>query len=224
MSLQNWPAAERPREKLLKLGAAALSEAELLAILIQTGTPGCSALETARGLLGEFRSLRGLLTAERQAVCRIRGLGEAKYALLQASLELSRRHYAELMQSGPALANPRATREFLRARLRDRDHEVFCCLFLDNRHRLLAFEELFRGTIDGASVHPREVLRQALAHNAAAVILAHNHPSGVAEPSQADELITHRLRDALALVDIRVLDHLIVAGPDAVSLAERGLL
>lgn len=225
MALQNWPAAERPREKLLKLGAAALSEAELLAILLQTGTPGCSALDTARGLLGEFRSLRGLLTAERQLVCRIRGLGTAKYALLQASLELSRRHYAELMQSGPALANPRATREFLRSRLRDRDHEVFCCLFLDNRHRVICFEEVFRGTLDGASVHPREVVKLALARNAAAVILAHNHPSGLAEPSAADQALTASLRQALGLVDVRLLDHFIVAGPATpLSFAERGLL
>jgi len=223
MSLQHWPETERPREKLLKLGAASLSEAELLAILLQTGTPGHSALDMARGLLGEFRSLRGLLTAERHAVCRVRGLGAAKYALLQASLELSRRHYAELMQMGPALANPRATREFLRARLRDRDREVFCCLFLDNRHRVICFDEVFRGTIDG-SVHPREVVKLALARNAAAVILAHNHPSGVAEPSQADELITGRLREALALVDIRVLDHIVVGDGACVSFAERGLL
>ena len=219
-----WHESERPREKLLRLGAAALSEAELLAILLQTGIRGRSALDMARVLLGEFRSLRGLLTAERQAVCRTPGLGSAKYALLQASLELARRHYAELMHAGPALSNPRATREYLRARLRDRDHEVFCCMFLDNRHRIIAFEEVFRGTIDGASVHPRDVVKLALARNAAAVILAHNHPSGIAEPSQADELITGRLRDALALVDIRVLDHIVVGDGSTVSFAERGLL
>jgi len=219
-----WHESERPREKLLRLGAAALSEAELLAILLQTGIRGRSALDMARVLLGEFRSLRGLLTSERQAVCRTPGLGPAKYALLQASLELARRHYAELMHAGPALSNPRATREYLRARLRDRDHEVFCCMFLDNRHRIIAFEEVFRGTIDGASVHPRDVVKLALARNAAAVILAHNHPSGIAEPSQADELITGRLRDALALVDIRVLDHIVVGDGSTVSFAERGLL
>jgi len=224
MSLQDWPESERPREKLLRLGAGALSEAELLAIVLRTGMPGCSAVEMARGLLAEFRSLRGLLTADRHAVCRTHGVGDAKYAQLQASLELARRHYAELMQAGPALANPRATREFLRARLRDRDHEVFCCLFLDNRHRVLSFEEVFRGTIDGASVHPRDVVKLALTRNAAAVILAHNHPSGVAEPSQADELITTRLREALALVDIRVLDHVVVGDGACVSFAERGLL
>jgi DNA repair protein RadC len=219
-----WHESERPREKLLRHGAATLSEAELLAILLQTGTRGHSAIDTARVLLGQFRSLRGLLTAERQAVCRTPGLGAAKYALLQASIELARRHYAELMEAGPPLANPRATRDYLRARLRDRDHEVFCCLFLDNRHRVIAFDEVFRGTIDGASVHPRDVVKLALARNAAAVILAHNHPSGIAEPSQADEMITGRLRDALALVDIRVLDHIVVGDGACVSFAERGLL
>jgi len=224
MSLNQWPEAERPREKLLRLGPAALSEAELLAILLQTGTRGRSAVDMAREMLGEFRSLRGLLSADRSLVCRVPGLGSAKYALLQASLELARRHYAELMQMGPALANPRATREFLRARLRDLDHELFCCLFLDNRHRVICFDEVFRGTIDGASVHPREVVKLALSRNAAAVILAHNHPSGVAEPSQADELITTRLREALALVDIRVLDHIVVGDGACVSFAERGLL
>ena len=224
MRLSHWPEAERPREKLLTLGAQALSEAELLAVLLQTGSPGRSALDTARQLLLEFRSLRGLLTADRPAFCSVRGLGPARYALLQAALELSRRHYAERMRSGPPLANPRATREFLRTQLRDREHEVFCCLFLDNRHRVICFDEVFRGTIDGASVHPREIVKLALARNAAAVILAHNHPSGVAEPSQADELITQRLRDALALVDIRVLDHVVVGDGSCVSFAERGLL
>jgi len=224
MSLQHWPESERPREKLLRLGAASLSEAELLAILLQTGTPGHSAIDMARSLLVQFQSLRGLLTAERKSLCRVRGLGEAKYALLQASLELSRRHYAEQMQTGPALANPRATREFLRARLRDRDHEVFCCLFLDNRHRVICFEEVFRGTIDAATVYPREVVKQALARNAAAVILAHNHPSGIAEPSQSDQLITRRIRDALELVDIRLLDHFVIGDNTCTSLASRGML
>jgi len=223
--IRHWPAAERPREKLLARGPAALSDAELLAVLFGTGMRGLSAVDFARGLLVRHRSsLRALLSADRDSCLAAPGLGPARWSLLQASLELARRHYAEALRAGAVLTSPGETRRFLTAQLRDRPFEVFCCLFLDNRHRLLAFEELFRGTIDGASVHPREVLRQALAHNAAAVILAHNHPSGVAEPSQADELITHRLRDALALVDIRVLDHLIVAGPDAVSLAERGLL
>jgi DNA repair protein RadC len=224
MSLQDWPESERPREKLLRLGAGALSEAELLAIVLRTGVRGRSAVELARALLREYRSLRHLLSADRSTLCRTRGLGDAKYAALQAALELVRRHYAELMQAGPALANPRATREFLRVRLRDRDHEVFCCLFLDNRHRVISFDEVFRGTIDGASVHPRDIVKLALSRNAAAVILAHNHPSGVAEPSQADELITSRLREALALVDIRVLDHIVVGDGACVSFAERGLI
>jgi DNA repair protein RadC len=224
MSIRDWPEGERPREKLLEMGPAALTEAELLAILLRSGVRGQSALDVARRMLVEFGSLRGLLSAERERLCRTRGLGPTRYAILQAALELARRHYQELMRSGSALANPRATREFLRVRLRDLPHEVFCCVFLDNRHRVIAFEELFRGTIDGASVHPREVVKQALARNAAAVILAHNHPSGLAEPSQADELITRRLKEALALVDIRVLDHLVVGDGVCESFAERGLL
>ena len=154
----------------------------------------------------------------------MRPLSESRQVVLQAALELARRHYAEPLRAGISLSSPMDTRRFLCAQLRDRPSEVFCCLYLDNRHRLIEFEELFQGTIDGAAVHPREVLRRALEQNAAAVILAHNHPSGVAEPSRADELITLRLRDALALVDIRVLDHFIVAGPEAISLAERGLI
>lgn len=220
----HWPAGERPREKLLERGPAALSDAELLALLLGTGMRGASAVELARELLATHGGLRGLLSADRQRCLASPGLGPARVALMQSALELARRHYAAALRAGSALGSPADTRRFLTAQLRDRPYEVFCCLHLDNRHRLIAFEELFRGTIDGASVHPREVLRQALSHNAAAVILAHNHPSGVPEPSQADELITHRLRDALALVDIRVLDHLIIAGPESVSLAERGLL
>jgi DNA repair protein RadC len=224
MTIRDWPEGERPREKLLQFGAQALSEAELLAILLRTGTRGLSAVDVARALLAEFGSLRGLLTADRERVCQSHGLGPARYAALQAAVELARRHYRELMMAGSALANPRATREFLRMQLRDLPHEVFCCVFLDNRHRVLAFEELFRGTIDGASVHPREVVKRALAKNAAAVILAHNHPSGIAEPSQADELITRRLKEALGLVDIRVLDHLVIGDGVCESFAERGLL
>jgi DNA repair protein RadC len=224
MSIRDWPQGERPREKLLQLGPSALSEAELLAILLRTGTRGQSAVDVARGLLVEFGSLRNLLTADREKVCSAKGLGEARYSALQAALELTRRHYQQLMMTGSALANPRATREFLRSKLRDLPHEVFCCVYLDNRHRVIAFEELFRGTIDGASVHPREVVKQALARNAAAVILVHNHPSGLAEPSQADELITRRLKEALSLVDIRVLDHVVVGDGVCESFAERGLL
>jgi DNA repair protein RadC len=215
---------DRPREKLLDRGPGALTEAELLAICLRHGPAGQNALELARGLLDEFGSLRALLTAERDRLCRHRGIGPARYALLQAALELVRRHHLETLRAGPPLTSPRVARDYLVAELRDRDHEVFCCLYLDNRHRMLGFEELFRGTIDGASVHPREVVKRALTRRAAAVILVHNHPSGVAEPSQADEVITTRLRDALALVDIRVVDHLIVGDGICVSLAERGLL
>ncbi len=176
------------------------------------------------GLLATHRSLRELLSADCSALLATPGLGVAGYCRLQAALELARRHYAEALRSGPLLDSPAATHRFLVARLRDQPHELFCCLHLDNRHRLIAFDELFRGTIDGASVHPREVVKQALRRNAAAVILAHNHPSGLAEPSQADELITRRLRDALSLVDIRVVDHCIVGDSGCLSFAERGLL
>jgi len=224
MLIRDWPPGERPREKLLQGGAGTLTEAELLAVLLRHGHRGQNALELARSLLAAFGSLRGLLSAGQDAVCAHPGMGPVRWAQLQAALELVRRHHLERLRQGPLLASPRAAREFLVARLRDRDHEVFCCLFLDTRHRLICFEELFRGTVDGASVHPREVVKQALARNAASVILAHNHPSGVAEPSHADEIITVRLRDALALVDIRVLDHLIVGDGACTSLAERGVV
>lgn len=224
MSIRDWPEDDRPREKLLRLGAQALTEAELIAIFLRTGTKGRSALDVARDLLVQFKSLRGLLTADRTELCDALGMGLARYATLQAVLELARRHFQELMLTGPALLNPQATRDFLRLKLRDLSHEVFCCLYLDNRHRVLAFEELFRGTVDGANVHPREVVKRALTHNAAALILAHNHPSGIAEPSQADKLITRRLKDALGLVDIRVLDHLVVGDSHCASFAELGLL
>ncbi len=224
MSIRDWPEDDRPREKLLRLGAQALTEAELIAIFLRTGIKGRSALDVARDLLVQFKSLRGLLTADRTELCAAPGMGLARYATLQAVLELARRHFQELMLTGPALLNPQATRDFLRLKLRDLPHEVFCCLYLDNRHRVLAFEELFRGTVDGANVHPREVVKRALAHNAAALILAHNHPSGIAEPSQADQLITRRLKDALGLLDIRVLDHLVVGDTHCASFAELGLL
>lgn len=225
MNLRDWPAAERPREKLLQGGAGQLSDAELLAVLLGTsGSRGMNVVDLARIMLTKHGSLRDLLQSNAPRLLDTPGMGPAGYCRLQAALELARRHYAEALRAGPLLDSPRATRDFLIARLRDSPHELFCCLHLDNRHRLIAFDELFRGTIDGASVHPREVVKQALARNAAALILAHNHPSGVAEPSQADELITRRLREALALVDIRVLDHLIVADTGCLSFAERGLL
>ncbi|MFM7067178.1 MAG: DNA repair protein RadC [Gammaproteobacteria bacterium] len=201
----------------------ALSEPELLALLLGHGRSLRRARQRAGAALTRAGSLHALLTAAGRDPGS-HGLPIADHARLQAALELARRHHLAALREGPLLANPRAARDYLRAQLRDREHEVFCCLFLDNRHRFLAYEELFRGTIDGASVHPREVVKAALARQAAAVILAHNHPSGIAEPSRADEAITLRLRDALALVDIRVVDHLIIGGPDCTSLAERGLL
>ena len=224
MSIRHWPGAERPREKLLERGAHALSDAELVAVLLGSGTRGRSAVELARGLIADFGSLRELLNAEAQRCLAQAGIGPARYAILKAAVELARRHFREALRIGPALAAPEATRTFLLAQLRDRPYEVFCCLYLDNRHRLIAFEELFRGTIDRAGVHPREVLRQTLLHNAAAVIFAHNHPSGVLEPSQADELITRRLKEALGLVDIRVLDHFIIGDGLCFSFSEHGLI
>jgi DNA repair protein RadC len=224
MSIRHWPEGERPREKLIERGAEALSDAELLGVLLGAGSRGQSAVELARALIGEFRSLRELMNAERPRLIAQRGIGLARYAVLKAALELSRRHFREALAARPALEAPETTRGFLLAQLRDRPYEVFCCLYLDNRHRLIAFEELFRGTIDRAGVHPREVLRQTLIHNAAAVIFAHNHPSGVLEPSQADELITRRLKEALALLEVRVLDHFIIGEGACFSFSEAGLL
>lgn len=224
MAITDWPLAERPREKLVLRGAAALSDAELLAIFLRTGRPGQTAVDLARELLTDFGSLRALLEADLERFCAHGGLGPAKFAQLQAVLEMGRRHLWERLQRGEALASPEETRRFLQARLRSYPYEVFSCLFLDNRNRLIAFEELFRGTIDAASVYPREVVRRALERNAAALIVAHNHPSGVAEPSRADTLLTERLREALALVDIRLLDHFVVGDGEVISLAERGLM
>jgi DNA repair protein RadC len=224
MAIRDWPIDERPREKLLEKGAAALSDAELLAVMLRTGTPGQSALDLARSVLKNFQSLRKLIASDRQRFCAEPGLGLTRFAELQAAVEISRRQLTESLRTGPSLTTPRATCEFLSAKLRDLEHEVFCCLYLDKRHRLIKYEELFRGTIDGASVHPREIVKLALQRNSAAVIVAHNHPSGIAEPSQADELITQRVKEALALVDIRLLDHIIVGDGASVSFAERGLL
>jgi DNA repair protein RadC len=224
MSIRDWPSDERPREKLLCKGAAALTDAELLAILLRSGTPGRSALDLAREVLKNFQSLRKLIASDQKRFCSEPGLGPARFAELQAAAEIARRQLSETLRAGPSLSSPRATRDFLSSKLRDLEHEIFCCLYLDKRHRLIQFEELFRGTIDGASVHPREIVKLALQRNSAAVIIAHNHPSGVAEPSQADELITLRVKEALALVDIRLLDHIIVGDGACVSLAERGLI
>jgi len=223
MAISDWPVAERPREKLIRRGANALSDAELLAIFLRTGTAERTALDLARDLLTDFGSLRCILNSNVEQFCRRKGLGEAKYAQLQATVEIARRHLAEGLERKDCLTSPGQTRSYVRARLRDYEHEVFACLMLDNRNRVIAWRELFRGTVDGASVYPREVVKQALADNAAAVIIAHNHPSGVCEPSQADIRITRDLKAALALVDIRLLDHVIV-GDEITCLTELGLV
>ena len=224
MAINDWPEGERPREKLLARGAPALSDAELLAIFLRTGVRGRSAVDMARDLLAAFGGLRPLLEADAQAFVGHHGLGPAKYVQLQAVLEMARRHLQAGLERGQGMSGPADTRAYLTARLRHLSHEVFACLFLDNQHRLLAFEELFRGTINAASVYPREVVRRALELNAAAVIVAHNHPSGVSEPSHADEMMTERLAAALETVEIRLLDHFIVGDGQPVSFAERGLL
>lgn len=213
-----------PRRRLLSDDPGSLSEAELLAVLFQRG-PRCDyAIGLSRGLLERYGGLRPLLSADRGELAAVRGVGVARLAILAALPELARRYFEASLPEGAAIRSPKDTEAFLRARLRDLPHELFCCVFLDNRHRVLRFSELFRGTIDGTSVYPREVVKEALAANAAAVILAHNHPSGVAEPSQADERITRRLKAALDLVDIRLLDHLIIGDAASISLAERGML
>ena len=223
MSIRDWPEGERPREKLLSRGSSALSDAELLAVLLGSGSRGKDALALGRELLTAAGGLAALLGRTGQPIL-VSGLGPAKHARIAAALELARRSLAEQLLEKPSLGNPRDSGDFLRARLRHLPYEVFGCLYLDNRHRVLAFEELFRGTVDGASVHPREVVRACLQHNACAVIFAHNHPSGVAEPSAADRAITHELRDALQLVGVRVLDHLVIGSGEPVSMAARGLL
>lgn len=224
MAITDWPAAERPREKLMTQGAAALSDAELLAIFLRTGVAGKSAVDLARELLTHFGGLRPLLESRADQFCQAHGLGPAKYVQLQAVLEMGRRHLAATLARDGALESPDAVRRYLAAQLRHRSREVFACLFLDNRHRVIRFEELFFGTIDAASVYPREVVCKALQYNAAALILAHNHPSGIAEPSRADRQITERLIQALSTVDIRVLDHMVVGDGEVVSFAERGWL
>ncbi|NOU01010.1 MAG: DNA repair protein RadC [Gallionella sp.] len=224
MAITDWPEGERPREKLLQKGATALSDAELLAIFLRTGVVGKSAVDLARELLIRFSNLTQLFAASEADFCAIHGMGQAKFVQLQAVLEMSRRALSEEMQRGDALNSPRAVRDYLQLLLGSRPQEVFVVLFLDTQHRVIATEELFHGTLSQTSVYPREVVKRALAHNAAAVILAHNHPSGVAEPSQADQHLTQALKQGLALVDVRVLDHFIVAGGRMHSFAETGLL
>jgi len=224
MPIRDWPVGERPRERLLAHGAAALSDAELLSLLLRTGVRGASALDLARVLLARFGGLARLLSARPAEIAGVHGVGPVRSAEIAAVVELARRTLAEEAQDRDALASPQAVRDYLRLSLSARPHEVFVGLFLDSQNRLLAAEELFRGTLAQTSVYPREVVKAALARNAAAMIFAHNHPSGLAEPSRADELLTHALKQALALVDIRTLDHFVVAGTRLTSFAERGLL
>ncbi len=222
--MKDLPAALRPREKLLNQGSAALADTELLALLLRTGLPGQGVLQLAQSLLDRFGGLAGLLRTEVADLRAVKGLGPAKRAEIAAVLEIARRSLATQLRAKPVFDSPQAVKDYLRLQLAELPHEVFGLLFLDAQHRLLCFEELFRGTLTQTSVYPREVVKRALSVNAAAVILAHNHPSGVAEPSRADEHLTQTLRTALALVDVRVLDHLVVARTEVVSFAERGLL
>jgi DNA repair protein RadC len=224
MRITDWPEAERPREKLIARGAASLSDAEILALFIRTGLRGRTALDLAREWLNAFDGLRGFLDASQEALTALPGLGPAKYAEIQAALEIGQRHLSATLERRDVMSSPEATRRFLSARLRGLRYEVFAVLFLDSQHRLIAFEELFQGSIDACSVHPRQVVERTLQLNAAAVILAHNHPSGVAEPSGADRQITERLRQALELFDVRILDHLVIGEGRPSSFAERGWL
>jgi len=224
MSIKHWPSAERPREKLLKHGAENLSDAELLAIFLRTGTRGQSAVDLARNLLQHFGDLRKLLSASSKEFCEAYGLGIAKYVQLKAVLELSKRHFACQLQRSNPLTDPESTRHYLMHCLRDEPIEKFTALLLDNRHRVIEYVTLASGTLNQASVHPREVVKTALDKHAAAIIFAHNHPSGISEPSAADKRLTNRLKDALALVDIRVLDHFVIGDGECTSFAERGLL
>jgi DNA repair protein RadC len=224
MAITDWPEGDRPRDKLLQKGSKALSDAELLAIFLRTGVTGKSAVDLARELLLRFGSLTQLFATSEAKFCEVHGLGQAKFAQLQAVLEMSRRALHEEMQCSNALRSPQAVRDYLQLLLSAREHEVFVVLFLDIQHRVIATEELFQGTLDQASVFPREVVKRALVHNAAAVIFAHNHPAGVALASQADKQVTRTLIDVLALVGVRVIDHLIVGSDQILSFAESGLL
>ena len=222
MLLHDWPAQERPRERLLAGGPAQLSDAELLAIFLGSGLRGQDAVATARDLLARHGPLRELLERGPIELMKLPGLGPARACRLSAALELCNRYLAAGLERGEALSDPHAAGRYFAQRLRGQPQEVFACLFLDARHRALAFEELFHGTVDGAEVHPREVVRRALAHNAAAVIAGHNHPSGNPEPSAADRAVTARLKQSLALVDVRLLDHFVVGDGAPSSMAARG--
>ncbi|MBU2706354.1 DNA repair protein RadC [Zooshikella marina] len=224
MAITDWPCSERPRERLLAMGASALSDAELLAIFLRTGVKGKTAVDLARELLTTFGGLRPLLEATQQEFCQAHGLGTAKYVLLQAVLEMATRHLEAQLAEGASLQSSTQTKRYVQGKLRHYTYEVFAVLYLNSQHQIIRFEELFRGTLNAAAVYPREVVKQALMLNAAAVILVHNHPSGDTEPSQSDCYITEQLQAALELIDVRVLDHLIVGNADVLSFAEKGLL
>lgn len=224
MAISDWPEAERPREKLIMKGAAVLSDAELLAIFLRTGIPGKTAIELACDLLTHFGSLTKLCAANLDEFNALPGIGPAKFAQLQAVMEMARRALAEEFKSGDIMDSPQSVRNYLRLSLGEKPHEIFVGIFLDARHRTIITEELFRGTLTQASVYPREVVKRALFHNAAAIIFAHNHPSGIAEPSKSDEVLTQSLKQALALVDVKVLDHFIIGKNETISFAERGLI
>lgn len=224
MTMMQWPKTERPREKLLQEGAASLSDAELLAVIIHTGIKGKTALDLARELLGKFGGISGLLGLDQAELCAQPGLGPARVACLAAFQELSQRQLLEKARTPDSLTSSAATRRYLISKFRFHQYEVFSCVFLNNQHHVVKIEELFRGTIDGAAVYPREVVKRCLYHNAAAVIFAHNHPSGVADPSQADRAITLRLKEALGTIEVRVLDHLVIGDNQIVSMAERNML
>ena len=224
MNISQWPEHERPREKLLKQGPQSLSDAELLAVILRVGLPGKTAVQLSMELLNDFGGLRPLLAAKQSQFESRPGLGPAKFAQLQAVLEIARRHLGEALRQGDTLSNPSVTRNYISSKLRDKHQEVFAVMFLDSQHRLIAFEELFYGTIDSASVYPRVVVERALQLHATALIIAHNHPSGLAEPSTADRMLTCRVKDALNLIDIRLLDHFVVGEGSVTSFAERGLL
>jgi len=224
MAIHDWPVSERPREKLLTKGPDSLSDAELLAIFLRTGCKGKTAIDLARDLLIEFGGLRQILESTQEAFCKAQGLGDAKYTQLQAVMEMARRHLSEYLTKEDNLNSPDQVREYLIRQLRHQSREIFAALFLDSQHRLLIYDQIFYGTIDSASVHPREVVKKALDYNAAALIFAHNHPSGVAEPSAADKHITTVLQKALRLVDIEVLDHFVIGDGEIISFAQRGWL
>lgn len=224
MKITEWPAHTRPREKLIEQGPSALSDSELLAIFLRTGTAGKSAFELANSLLTEFGSLSALLATDKNTFCQNKGLGEAKFAQLQAVLELANRAYAEPLKKSHCFNNAEQTKRFVLSKLRQQPREVFAVLLLDAQHQLIRYEEVFKGTVNSAPVYPRELVKLALSNNAAAIILAHNHPSGVAEPSQADQFTTQKIVEAMALIEVRVLDHFIVGANNCVSFAQLGIM